>query len=268
MKNKLRIIPVTAVLLISFALGGCSLFRRPECLDLPENAKSIAMTEGDSDGMMHIKVLERSYMPYGTLGNRRGYSYEDMIRDCHGYIDDDKNYRVYSLYQDPYDNYLMIMNVTGFMDTPQIWRAEDTRKQDIFTPEYVDSLDYEEWTGSGAYTEERSVRINLSLMSEDVKKLDMHYRLNGNPGGGSECSNANGSLLAKEDLLFEISEVALKDKIPFDSSFDADMIIVVTDSEGQSQQAEGVISKNVKLGDQINVKLTGSASSGYKLEEI
>ena len=46
------------------------------------------------------------------------------------------------------------------------------------------------------------------------------------------------------------------------------MIIVVTDSEGQSQQAEGVISKNVKLGDQINVKLTGSASSGYKLEEI
>ena len=268
MKDKIKLIPVTAALMISIALGGCSLFGRPECMELPKNAESIAMTEGDSDGMMHIKVFDRSYMPYGTLGDTHGYTYEDMIRDCLGYIDNDKNYRIYSLFQDPYDNYIMICNVNGFMETPQIWRAEDTRKQDIFTPEYINSLEYEEWTGSGAYTEERSVRINLSLMSEDVKELVMHYQLNGNPGGEAGCRNANGGLLPKEDHFFDITEVSLKDKIPFDSSFDADIIFVVTDSEGQSHQAEGVISKNVKLGDQINAKLTGTASSGYKLEEI
>ena len=263
-QDKIKIIPVTAALIFALALSGCSFLNSRNAPELPDYAPSFEKKDSDSSDMMYITYNDRTYMPFGTIG--KGISYGDTLRDCLGYIDDDRNTRVYSLLQDPYDNYLMIRNVTGFMEQPEFWRASDTYKQDIFTPDYIQSLDYEEWTGSGTHSEMSSVRIHIRTDAEDVKMLSTEYTVNGKPGGGCDSGYTNGAVLEKgHDTIFEITEVDLDGKVNDGDPFDLNMILVITDSKGGTYKAEGEISGNVRLQDELFYVLTGDPDNGYRI---
>ena len=269
-KNTIKILSVSAALLCASVLSGCSVFNMfDKTPDLPGNPTVFEMKKSDSDDMMTITYDGKAYMPFGILG--KTVHYPDTLRDCLGYIGDDKNNRVYTLCQDPYDNYLLIRNVSGFMDQPQIWRKCETRKQDIFTPDYIEPLDYEEWTGSGVYSEMPAVTLDIANDADGVVELAIGYKLNGRDGGATGVRNADRSIMEKgEDLCLEISEYAIKDKlgeIDKDDSFDIDVTFSVTAADGKTYRIEYCLSGKAKLGDEFRLTLTGDAENGYKISE-
>lgn len=269
-KNTIKILSVSAALLCASVLSGCSVFNMfDKTPDLPGNPTVFEMKESDSDDMMTITYNGKAYMPFGILG--KTVHYPDTLRDCLGYIGDDKNNRVYTLFQDPYDNYLLIRNVSGFMDQPQIWRKCETRKQDIFTPDYIEPLDYEEWTGSGVYSEMPAVTLDIANDADGVVELAIGYKLNGRDGGATGVRNADWSVMKKgEDISIYIDEYAIEDKLgklEKGSSFDIDTDFTVSIDKDNTYKVSGSFSRKVKLGDKVRLTLTGDAENGYSISE-
>lgn len=146
------------ILLCSFmilGLTGCGI-KYP---DLKDDAIAFDMGEyidekDDEAGYGTIEYNGRTYMPYGTL---KGSLKSKDIKECIGYIIqnensssivdlDDKDTRIYTLVDDPDENYLMEYYIaTTLMNQPSFWRAVDTKDKNIDTPKYIDSLDYNFW---------------------------------------------------------------------------------------------------------------------------
>ncbi len=89
----------------------------------------------------------RTYVPYGTLDGRIDKS---VVKECIGYIRDrenpgDTSMRVYTLKGDDGVNYLMNSLTEAIMEQPSFYRAVDTNGEDIYTPEFIDPLDYDCW---------------------------------------------------------------------------------------------------------------------------
>lgn len=144
-----------AVLLImcGMVLSGCRLFDESEKFGaLPEPPVSFTQKEychpdHPEDGYMAVEYNGRLYVPYGTL---KGMITPKDVKECVGYIcreDDpeDKNAHLHTLTDDPDVNYLMEYYVNGLMEQPNFYRAVDTAGEDIYTPTYIDSLDYDIW---------------------------------------------------------------------------------------------------------------------------
>ena len=145
------------ILLCSFmilGLTGCGI-KYP---DLKDDAIAFEMGEylDESDEGLYgtIEYNGRTYMPYGTIN----YHFNDKsVKECIGYIIqdensssivdlDDKDTRIYTLKEDPDENYLMEYYIgTTLMNQPSFWRAIDTKGYEIDTPKYIDSLDYNFW---------------------------------------------------------------------------------------------------------------------------
>ncbi len=136
------------VIAVLVAVGGVVYLRstKPD-YSLPESAQPIKQFEYEDpdnkdDGYMAVMYNDRTYLPYGTLKNTIK---KKDIANCIGYLNDDKNVRLFLLNGDEDQNYIMEVFTNGFMDQPVFYRAIDTRdrKTDSFT--FIDSLNYDYW---------------------------------------------------------------------------------------------------------------------------
>ena len=106
--KKIQAVTVAAAMVCALLVQGCSIFNSYAGLpELPANAESFKTYDSTTGELMCINVGGREYSPYGDL---EGRVKDDYVRDCLGYVNDDKNIRVYSLNEDPYDNYLMVIS--------------------------------------------------------------------------------------------------------------------------------------------------------------
>ena len=144
--KKLKLIPIMATIITALLFSGCHLPTGNHEYDLPKNPQNFTTTENDEMDSMVITIGDRTYAPYGRVNHRMD---NGTVRECLGYIDGDKDYRVYTISQDPDDNYIMIKNEGGLKEQPEFWRDIATRGEDIFTPDLIIDNGYEQWAGSG-----------------------------------------------------------------------------------------------------------------------
>ena len=100
--------------------------------------------ENDDDAAYRtIEYKDRIYMPYGTI--KKTVRSSDIDK-CIGYIEEDKDTRIYTLKADENNNFLMEYYIgTTLMNQPVFYRAVDTNGVDIDVPKYILSLDYNYW---------------------------------------------------------------------------------------------------------------------------
>ncbi|MBE7068961.1 MAG: hypothetical protein E7386_00450 [Ruminococcaceae bacterium] len=275
---KIRPIKKISKLMTALALGaaflftGCSAFqlfgnRAPE---LPDNPQSFKKQDTDSSGIV-IEVNGRKYSPFGKLNGKLDNS---SFRECLGYLDNDKNDRVYTLCEEPYDNYLVTKNINGIMEQPMFWRDRSTYGEDIFTPEYIVSDDDVYWGRSGCYHEMLEFRIRITLEADDVKELSMEYKGNGldlgtcgvkNAVGGLKNPDGNLPLKRGEELDLSITELSLYGKLEKEKPFDCECRFFVESLDGKLHELDHVYKKTIKLGGKDTLTLTGNAKDGYKI---
>ena len=152
-----KLLTVFGIVVICGCLfSGCGKNKLP---DLPENAAAFRMgtfTDSANDNASYgtIEYENRTYIMYGTVNN----SYDQScVEACVGYIVKDgssssytdpenKDRRVYTISGDPEHNFLLDYDSTvKLMNQPDIFRAVDTRGEDIEVPSYIDSFAYEFW---------------------------------------------------------------------------------------------------------------------------
>ena len=119
--------------------------------ELPENpiefhTGAFVNPADPDDTYQSIEYNQRTYIGYGTLKNTiHGYD----VGKCLGYIVQDgvpmKDVRVFLLNADIDENYLVQLVSGGIMDQPVFYRAIDSRGKKIFTPKYIEGLDYNYW---------------------------------------------------------------------------------------------------------------------------
>jgi len=258
---------IAMTLLGAFALTGCSLSGGGKSGDqwkLPQDPVSFEEKYDDELDQVSYEYNGRKYSLYGTQGARLT---DDTIRECLGYVGNDKNTRIYTLSEDPYENYLMICNVEGFMEQPTFARATDTKNKAVFTPEYIRSLSYEYWGSSGEYREFREARIELICNVENITDIGYTYDINGKDGGTGDTSYAKGGVIDKGELFtFGITEVDIKDKADPDKPFNVNMSFTVTDKDGNSHKVEGTFEHEMMLGSSLNnLEIRNDPNGGYVL---
>ena len=263
--KKIQIITTACALLVSFMFSGCSMFMDlgAKVPEMQPNAPSFKMFESDELNSMLIEVNGRTYAPYGGV---KKYMSKDSLRECIGYVDDDKDSRVYTLMEDPYENYLVEKNVNSFMNPDMFWRDISTIEDDIFTPEYIESLKYEDWEKSGAYSVMKTFQIEVTVDAEDIVEIVMDYTINGDAKACAGCRNADYSVQRQGDVLcLEMGEYTLYGKYDKEDPFDAEAIFSVITKSGDTVAVEGSYKGTVKLGDKAKMTLTGNPSDGYKI---
>lgn len=263
----MRKIVIAAALIGAFMVAGCSMNGyKGGNWELPDNAVNLACKEDKDQGTMIYECNGRSYSPYGTSAGRIG---SDTIRDCLGYTGNDKNTRVYSLSSDPYDNYLMVLNVNGIMEQPVFIRAIDTKNESVFTPDCIKPLGYEEWGSSGAYDKIRTADVGITLNAPDIREIGYEYSVNGRNGGGGSVCNADGSVINKGELFnIGVSETDIKGKAGLDEPFDVSMAFTVTDKDGNVHKVEGTLEHEMMLGSSLmNFEIRTDTNGGYVLFE-
>ena len=136
------LLPVAAVLMLT----GCynSVYELPD--NAPELQETTYVNEKDKeDTYRELLYGGREYVGYGTINNE--FRNSDVL-SCVGYAGGDTNERICTLKAT--NDYLMSKYVNGIMDQPIFYRAIDTMGKEIFTPPYIDSLNYDIWNGENA----------------------------------------------------------------------------------------------------------------------
>lgn len=265
LNNKIKAATLTGAIAFAAVFSGCSAVsdffaKAPE---MNANAPQIKMYDSDDMNSMLIDVNGRTYAPYGGVNKSMSNS---SLRDCIGYVDDDKNCRFYTLNEDPFDNYLVEKTVNAFMEPDMFWRDVSTIEDDIFTPEYIDSFDYEEWDRSGEYSEMKSFKIDVELQAEDVQQIVMDYTVNGDVSASAGVRNADFSTLEKGEIFtLEVVEISIFTKYDKDDPFDVEIEFSIIKNDGEQVKAEGTYTGTVKFGDTEQLTLTGNPTDGYKI---
>lgn len=264
--KKIKLIAAAGALSVSFLFSGCSgimeyFAKAPE---MQPNAQSFKMYDSDQMNSMLIDVNGRTYAPYGVVKMSMSKS---SLKECIGYVNDNKDSRLYTLNEDPFDNYLIQKSVRGFMDPDTIWRDISTIEDEVLTPEYIDPLNYEEWAKSGCYSEMKEFNVDILLDADDVYELSMDYKVNGEDCGTSGVRNANKTELKKGDIYdMSIAEMSIYGKFDKDGPLDVECHFHVETMSGEMHDLEYVFKDTVKLGDKISLTLTGNAKDGYILK--
>ncbi|SCW50525.1 hypothetical protein SAMN02910456_01473 [Ruminococcaceae bacterium YRB3002] len=237
------------VLLICGAvlLSGCSLLDQDKgVLELPPNPQSFEQIYEEDTGDTTISVSGRTYSYFGTV--KDSFS-NDSIRECLGYVDDDKNMRVYTLYDDPYDNYIMVRYINGIMEQPQFLRAVDTRMKDVFTPSYIESLGYECWGSSGLHYEMPAAYVRFVCNCENVKFIDYEVSINGEFAFTGETGYPSHKPVDKGEIFdLEINEWEAGDKAEKDEPFDVVITFVIIDPDDNTHEVEGSYEREMMFG--------------------
>ena len=264
--KKLKIIAVAGALCLASLFSGCNMInglmsKKPE---LPANAESVSRYIPDSSAMAHIKVGGRTYALFGAV---KGDMYNSEFRDCIGYVDDNMEERIYTLCDDPFDNYLVTVNIGSLMDSPQIWRDFATYNEDILTPDFVDPMDNEEWGHSGCYSEMKEFVVDILMDADDVYELTMDYKVNGVDCGVAGVRNADKTELKKGDVYdMSITEMSIYGKFDKNEPLDIECHFQVETMDGEIFDLEYVYKDTVGFGDKVSLTLTGNAKDGYVIK--
>ena len=140
MKRNKRLLGIALIGIM--LMTGCG---KSKINDLPKNAVPITMdtfvNNKDSDDTYGaIKYNGREYIGYGVQGKAIE---EHMISECFGYGAEDSNERYYSLVDT--DDYIANYYINGEMMQFNFYRATDTIVKEIYTPDYITSLEYDIW---------------------------------------------------------------------------------------------------------------------------
>ncbi len=129
-------------------LSGCG--KKIDC-DLPSDPVAFNMSQfvnpaDKEDTYLSIEFNGRTYVPYGTVEKSIN---GDDVGKCLGYTVQDgqkmEDSRLFLLNDDPDTNYLVEIDIYGEMSQPIFYRAADTAGKDVFTPDFIGSLDYDYW---------------------------------------------------------------------------------------------------------------------------
>lgn len=106
-KSKIAVTLLCGTLLLS----GCSLFKNDNGYkNLPPNPSSFGQIYDEDSGETTININGRTYSYFGRINERMN---SDSIKECLGYVDKDKDYRIYTLSEDPSDNYIMLKHIAS-----------------------------------------------------------------------------------------------------------------------------------------------------------
>ena len=234
------------VLCVVMLVSGCSLISKDFRDKYPLNPVSYEQKHDEDTGDTYIVIGDRTYSWFGTINQRFT---DDTLRECIGYIGRDKNYRIYTLSDDPLDNYIMIQHTGGVPDQPVFLRAVDTRKKDIYTPKCIRPAGYESWTNSGVHYELQTVRLGLICNAENVKEIEYAAKINGQDAEVGGVRYASYGIIKKGDKFeIEISELRVEGKADKDKSFNLELTFTVTDANDQRHEVKGTYEKMVLLG--------------------
>ena len=262
MKN----IKITVLLLCGMVLlPGCSLPDGNRGLaELPPAASAYTQRFDSDSGEALIDYNGRTYSFFGTIRNKMSNS---SARECIGYLENDENTHLYTLSEDPLDNYIMMKNTTGFMEQATFYRATDTKQKDIFTPEYIESLGYECWGSSGIHYEEAEACIGIICEAPDIREILYTAESDGKfiAEGGTRYSNCKE--LKRGDLfMIEIIEERLKDKVDTSGPFNVTMQFKVITVDGEEKEVNGVFTHDMMLGGYLRgLEIRYDENSGYYL---
>lgn len=247
-------------------LSGCSLLDQDKgALVLPPNPQSFEQVYCEDTGSTDIEVNGRNYSYFGTV--KESFS-NDSIRECLGYVDGDKNMRVYTLYDDPYDNYIMVKYINGIMEQPQFLRATDTLHKDVFTPSYIESLGYEFWGSSGLHYEMPAATVNLVCNCENVKFIDYDILVNGEFAFTGETGYVSHGTVNKGEIFYvEINEFTAGDKADKDHPFNVALTFRVVDGDDNVHEVEGVYEREMMFGATLNSLEIREGNGVYYLYE-
>ena len=82
----------TILLMTALLLSGCSMgINHNDAFDLPSNPQSFKQVYFEDDGETSIEINGRTYSYFGRL---EGKISDDSVRECLGYIDNDKDTRI------------------------------------------------------------------------------------------------------------------------------------------------------------------------------
>ncbi len=136
--KKTYCIPALCCLLLT-GCGSSKLYDKPE--DFPELQTGTYVNPNDpEDTYKTVLYGDREYVFYGTQGKTVR---DSMIAACAGYLGGDTDDRVYTLTDT--EDYIAEYYVSGIMEQVGFFRASDTIGQNIDTPDYIDSFDYDIW---------------------------------------------------------------------------------------------------------------------------
>ena len=263
---KVRII--TALIISgTLLMSGCSLFQNSKkSLDLPANAISFESEYYEDSGETVFRLDGRTYSYFGRLNDKMPGS---SVNECLGYVDSDKDTRIYTLYEDPLQNYLMIRHVNGIMDQPEFLRATDTRNKDIYTPSYIKSGSYESWGSSGIHYDLAVVNLDVICNAENITGICYDLAVNGKTERTGGVENADKSEFKKGEILyFEFTEQMTGNEVSTGKPFELTLTFSVIDTDGKEHKLDSVYTRETMLGASLpNLEIREDGNGGYILFE-
>lgn len=259
-KYKLAALILTGAILMS----GCSLFEKEDVYALPDGAPAFEHIDiGEQSG---IEFNGRQYAYFGTIKSKIT---DNSVKACIGYLNDDKNDRLFLLSEEMDDNYIMVKNTKGIMEQPGFYRAVDTRNKDIYTPEYIESLGYEYWGSSGLHYEMATASVAVSVEGGDVKTINYEIKINGEKGFDGTTGYLNGKNVRLGDpFIIEMNEQQIGKLIDKDQPFEATIKFTVTDSSGNEHEVTGEFTHSMMLGGYLfKLEIRYDDTNGYYLFE-
>lgn len=133
---------VLLILITILLLTGCN-----KLSDLPNNPiifKTGEFTFNENDSYESIIYNDKEYILYGGIKGKgifKDFSY--AFGSCLGYIENDKNDRIYLLKGESSDIWLIKYYVNGMMEEPMIFR--EISSKDAIIPASVISFNYDYW---------------------------------------------------------------------------------------------------------------------------
>ena len=257
----------TIILITALTISGCSLkTMHNDALDLPPNPQSFRQVYFEDDGETSIEINGRTYSYFGRLEGKMSC---DSVMECLGYIDNDKDTRVYSLTDDPLDNFLMVKHIGGIMDQPEFLRAKDTIHENILAPYYIKSACYEGWGSSGIHYEMASATIGLVCNAENVTEIEYEFLINGESAGIGGVRYADKKEIKKGELFeIDIDEIRVNGKADKDEPFTISVKFDVIGTDGQIHDVKGIYVRDMMLGASLNdLEIRYDDNSGYYLYE-
>ena len=122
-------------------LAGCGDGAYALPADAPRLEQATYVNENDKEDTYNAIIYDgREYVCYGTIGK---HFRDKEVEACVGYTGSDTNERVCTLRAT--NDYIMQTYINGIMDQPMFYRAADTLGKEIYTPGFIESLDYELW---------------------------------------------------------------------------------------------------------------------------
>jgi len=266
-----RIKIAAALLTGALLLSGCGFKvkntgAKGNNFDLPPTPTVYTLELDNMLGAMTITIDGRTYTDFGDLNDEKA-AY--TIRDCLGYLEHENNMRVYTLAEDPDDNYIMVKSLTSLTGYTRFYRANDTMRKNIFTPSYIASLGLKCWCDSGIHYEQPEATVGFILNAENIKMISYEYKINGTFAGGGETGIASGKPYKKGELIrVGITEHELGDHADKTKPFTITYTFIVTDVNDNVYYVKGEYEREMMLGAYLcGLEIRGSAEDGFSLFE-